>query len=434
MIRIFIICCHTASLSGVVVGTTFGWNSPVAWLTMRQNELSDPHTIVVYMAGCFLLGTVLGGMLQGRLTSFIGYRWSAFVYDSVVLVGWLILTQVHCLSGGPREDDSCYPVIGSSWVVLTGRLVHGFGTGGLGLLTPTYICHITDFVIRGRVQMFHQAFVCFGILFAYDFGHVINYQMLIGLCIIWPFLHMFIAITYLPESPYHLFRRHSKSSTKVKKVLRQIKGKDYDVDSDYIEVQEYMEMVCDTNQCCARSFFIGLGLVVFQQTCGVNPLLFHIEEIFGELCYISTYPVKLFIICIYAIQVLQCMIAVELVEFLGRKFMLIVSALGMSLSLLALVLVNMYSPSYFDREEKINLSLGLIFLYICSYSVGWGPVVILVYTEIIHCDALQTNEINKTIWPWLFIASCVGSIAFVYCSVPETRALELNRIRILNNF
>lgn len=86
-------------------------------------------------------------------------------------------------------------------------------------------------------------------------------------------------------------------------------------------------------------------------------------------------------------QVLLCLIAVELIEYLGRKFMLMASAVGMSLCLSALMAFNViFSTCIVDPDQKTNITMVLIFLYACSYSVGWGPVVMLVYTEVVHCD------------------------------------------------
>jgi len=125
-----------AGLSGVVIGTAFAWNSAAARLTRKfgnsdSGETSESGWYVDAVA-CYFLGTTVGGLILGPVTRKIGYRWSAVGCDAAVLVGWLLLSQVNLV-----------PV----WVV---RLAHGIGTGGLGLLIPTYMAHITDFRIRGE--------------------------------------------------------------------------------------------------------------------------------------------------------------------------------------------------------------------------------------------------------------------------------------------
>lgn len=82
------------------------------------------------------------------------------------------------------------------------------------------------------------------------------------------------------------------------------------------------------------------------------------------------------------------MISVELVEFLGRKFMLIASSVGMGLCLSTLMLHDILSPKGCAVESEWHkyVPVLLIVLYLSSYSIGWGPVVMLVYTEIIYFD------------------------------------------------
>lgn len=88
----------------------------------------------------------------------------------------------------------------------------------------------------GRMQMFHQVFIIFGVLFSYTFGSIITYSMIIGVCIMWPIFHMFATLFFMSESPYYLYKLHyHKNEIKIK--LRRIKGQNYDVHSDYNDIQ-----------------------------------------------------------------------------------------------------------------------------------------------------------------------------------------------------
>lgn len=127
-----------AGLGGVVIGTAFAWNSAAARLTRTfgndyaANRESDDSGWYVDAVACYFLGTTVGGLILGPVTRYIGYRWSVVGCDVVVFIGWLWLSQVN-------------------WApVWASRLAHGVGTGGLELLIPTYIAHITDFRIRGE--------------------------------------------------------------------------------------------------------------------------------------------------------------------------------------------------------------------------------------------------------------------------------------------
>lgn len=123
----------TAGLYGVVIGTAVGWNSPVTQLMIKDNAAADDESDRVpwKVAGCYCLGTTVGGLVQCLFNKKLSYRMSAIVYDLAVLFGWTALFFELNLVG-------------------TGRFVQGIGTGGLGLLIPTYLSHIADFDIRGE--------------------------------------------------------------------------------------------------------------------------------------------------------------------------------------------------------------------------------------------------------------------------------------------
>jgi hypothetical protein len=183
-----------------------------------------------------------------------------------------------------------------------------------------------------------------------------------------------------------------------------------------------------------RIVVTGIGLIMFQQLCGANMMIFRAEEVFDGLNPVDDAPVRAPIYAIvlsatqvsmafsrpmpsppeYGIytryrntwlivstraQVLLCSISVELVEILGRKFMLITSGVGMSLCLLALIVhYALHTKDCFEFSEPDwhkYIPVILVALYTCSYSIGWGSVVILVYTEIIYFDvSMFTVRIN----------------------------------------
>lgn len=81
-----------------------------------------------------------------------------------------------------------------------------------------------------------------------------------------------------------------------------------------------------------------------------------------------------------------CIISIELVEYLGRKFLLVVSALGMGVCLTMLMFRSAIITKLCSAEftTEWHLTSTLVFCFVSSYSIGWGTVVKLVYTEIVH--------------------------------------------------
>lgn len=69
-----------------------------------------------------------------------------------------------------------------------------------------------------------------------------------------------------------------------------------------------MQITSHKNWVSCRCLIVGIGLVAFQQTCGVNPFIFHMDEVINEFRYIfmsESYDAKLIIIGICSVQVSQ---------------------------------------------------------------------------------------------------------------------------------
>lgn len=103
-------------------------------MMLNQEVADDP--VSWRTVGCYCLGSALGGLLEVPLTGRFGCKWSTVAYNAVATIGWLILAPIYAASY-------------RSQILPIGRLVLGFGAGGLGLLTPKYISQITDPDIRG---------------------------------------------------------------------------------------------------------------------------------------------------------------------------------------------------------------------------------------------------------------------------------------------
>jgi hypothetical protein len=90
-------------------------------------------------------------------------------------------------------------------------------------------------VIAGRAHMFHQVYVCFGVLCSYVLGAVFSYSKLVLACMVLPMLHLIVAL-FLPESPCYMYMRKS-SPTEVKATMRRIKGDEFDTDAGYLALR-----------------------------------------------------------------------------------------------------------------------------------------------------------------------------------------------------
>jgi len=99
----------------------------------------------------------------------------------------------------------------------------------------------------------------------------------------------------------------------------------------------------------------------------------------------------------------------------------------MGFCLFILVSHYIFSTKDCDIETDWNLSIILIFLYACSYSIGWGPVVMLVYTEIIHFD-VSIEYVSEIKFPTYssFLNDFVVTIEMYYVYIRTRTRLNIN--------
>lgn len=126
-------CPNTVGLSGMVIGTTAGWNSA----SNRLMADGQPNEDQWQSMGVYCLGAAFGGLTHGHLARFFGYRLTVGLCDLFASIGWLMFAFIDSLEFERQER------------LAIGRFVQGLAAGGLGILMPTYITHIANVELRG---------------------------------------------------------------------------------------------------------------------------------------------------------------------------------------------------------------------------------------------------------------------------------------------
>lgn len=156
----------------------------------------------------------------------------------------------------------------------------------------------------------------------------------------------------------------------------------------------------------AKPLIISLGLMVFQQFCGVNAVLFNAAHIFAMAGFKNG---KVVSIAVGLVQFVGTGLACVIMDKAGRRILLLTTAIGMCVSLVALgVSFEIYIPpegegsasetvsllgsiSHSIPAKKISwLSILCIVLFNLMFALAWGPVPWLVMSEIFPLRALHT--------------------------------------------
>lgn len=103
------------------------------------------------IVGLLSIGTLIGAVIAGPIADAIGRKKSIITWCTVFIVG--VIVQI---------------ATSHSWIqIAVGRLVAGFGVGGLSVLTPMYQSETAPRQVRGAMISAYQLFITFGIFLAY---------------------------------------------------------------------------------------------------------------------------------------------------------------------------------------------------------------------------------------------------------------------------
>ncbi len=324
-----------------------------------------------------------------------------------------------------------------------------------------YISEIASAKLRGLFGNCNQLFITIGVfiadLFGVSFnGYIVPYWMVaLGVALLIFVFEVLMLFTY--ETPRWLFSKGDEfQGIHVLKILRgpnanitkEIDRTRHALRKTYSLREQFIEF---KNRSVYFPFIIALFLMFFQQFSGINAAVFFAAPILESMGFKSETANLIALGAVGATQIIATLIAVILVDFLGRRVLLLASGLGMAVSSL------MFSGFFFalNREHDPIGALGIVgmVIFIASFSLAWGPLPWSMMSELLPNRVRSLAGSIATLVNWTF-ASIVtvafqdyktaitpefawlsfavvmfGSIIFVLLFVPETKGRSLEEIQ-----
>ena len=216
------------------------------------------------------------------------------------------------------------------------RFIGGLGVGGSSVLGPMYIAEIAPAKLRGRLVGFFQFNVVFGILVAYFSNYVISLQHFgasewrweLGVTAI-PAALFFVMLFTIPRSPRWLVKKGRVAEART--VLQTTGDENYEHDLQEIVASIGIEQSQATEQLFTRKYafpiFLAVSIGMFNQLSGINAILYYLNDIFSHAGF-SKVSGNLQAVAIGATNLLFTMIAMSVIDRLGRKTLLLVGSVG----------------------------------------------------------------------------------------------------------
>jgi sugar porter (SP) family MFS transporter len=311
--------------------------------------------------------------------------------------------------------------------------------------------------IRGKLVSMNQVAITSGIVLAYLVGYALAesqaWRWMFALAAI-PAAAFGIGLFFIPDSPRWLAARGHVDQAHT--VLKRIRGPEQ-VEGELSDIQKsvarqkgnWSELL---SPLLRSAMIVGVGLAIAQQITGINTVIYYAPTIFKFAGMTSASAAILASVGVGVVNVVLTLVAMQLIDRVGRRPLLLVSLAGMALSLFVLGLAFSLS--------QLTGSLGWIavsslMVYVGSFAVGLGPVFWLMLAEIyplrIRGRAMSigtvvnwtanlivalsfltlTQVLGKGPTFWLYGVVTIGAWFFVFYLVPETKGKSLEEIEAL---
>ncbi|BFZ01827.1 hypothetical protein BsWGS_04866 [Bradybaena similaris] len=416
-------------------GIAIGYSSPSIPSMIKRGILKPGESD--WFASLLTVGALLGGPVGGWLIEKVGRKLSLTFLSIPFAAGFFIIASAtagfHC----------CF-----------GRFLTGIGSGMVTVCVPVYIAEVATSSMRGVLGSCVQLFVTIGIAAAYILGSLFEWRWLANLCIV-PCVLGGALTFFIPETPRYLLKKNRKTDALF--ALKTLRDPHTNVNEECREIEEKSEageLTSLSEILKKRELFhpvlLILVVLIFQQLSGINAVMFFtvsiLEAAVGEFAYIAT-------VIVGVVQVLGTLMAVFLMDRAGRRKLLNVAGVILSVTLVSFGLYyKLVATGFFGTFLKTWFPVMCLTVYILGFSIGWGPVPMLLMSELIptRCKGIAGSAAAIASWGsaflvtsqfsalqnalgssgvfYLFSACCAVSVWFVSKYIPETKGRSLEDI------
>lgn len=385
-----------------------------------------------------LVGAIIGAFGSGVLTDRYGRK--------MILLFVALFFAVSCAATA---------VATSSLFFIMARLMGGLAVGATSVLSPMYVAEVAPAKNRGTLVAIYQLTIVLGILISYTINYSLhelenNWRWMFATGVI-PSVLFFIGLFFIPESPRWLYKAGRKSEALV--VLTRIGGSEM----AKLEIAEIAESYkSHTTSATIAELFrpssrkvvaIGFVLAVFVQISGINTVIDYAPKILLS-AGVEIKNALLQTSLIGLINGLFTLIAIFIIDKVGRRMLYLVGSIGMTITLLMLAL------SFYLGLSGIFI-LICILLFIAFFASCIGPAFWTLVSEMfpnrIRGKAIAFVSFTQWFFNFLvillfphFLASIGGAATFLFLAVmsfvqwlfcylylPETKGKSLEEIEQL---
>ena len=446
------------SIAAAVGGFLFGFDSSVinGAVDSIESDFALNDVITGFVVAIALLGCAFGAILAGTLSDRFGRL-------KVMLIGAVMFLTSAFGSG----------LAFGVWDLTFWRLIGGIGIGIASVVAPAYIAEVAPRQIRGTLGSLQQLAITLGIFAALlsdallaNIAGGANEPMWFGLDA-WRWMLLVEAIPALvygilaltmPESPRYLIARGRMDEAK-EIFSRLMPPEDLEITVNELEKKIQADRKNAGVSLRGPVFglqgivWIGIILSVFQQFVGINVIFYYSNVLWQAVGFDESSSFTITVITSVT-NIATTLIAIALIDKVGRKPLLLVGSTGMAVTLGTMAVIFGTAPLV-DGQPQLGDVAGPVALiaanlFVVSFGMSWGPVVWVLLGEMfpnrIRAAALGLAAAGQWTANWLitvtfpglrdvlgfaygFYALCaVLSLLFVWRWVEETKGKTLEEM------
>ena len=372
-------------------GFLFGYDSACINGTVDalQKAFGSTSATTGFNVASMLLGCAAGAFLAGGIADKFGRR-SALFFSA-------ILFAIGAWGAGASTTSGMFVI---------SRLIGGFAVGAASVIAPAYISEVSPSAYRGRLASLQQLGIVTGIflallinyLIARAAGKAIGVESdasapLMGYAawkwMFWaqliPIAAFFLGLFIIPESPRYLVS--AGKSEKAQEILAKTSHPN-DAPAKVAEIKatlaaDHRPSLKDLFDSATGSVhpvvWVGIIIAALQQFVGINVIFYYGAVLWHAAGFSEADSLKINVIG-GTINVVSTLIAIALVDSLGRKPLLILGSIGMTVTLG--IMAYIFGTAHVAADGSLQLSgiMGMTALisanaYIVAFGISWGPVV-----------------------------------------------------------
>lgn len=452
--------------------------------TNHNNEGQQANMkFVILVSMVAALGGLLFGFDTAVVSGAIGFMKDHFGLNEVQ-VGWAVSSLIiGCIAGAASSGvlgdkfgrkkvlimaaiffiagsfGSAIPTTFSGYIMA--RIIGGIGIGITSTLCPLYNAEIAPAKYRGRLVALNQFATVTGIFLTYfvnlgiaGYGDnawdiAMGWRWMFGFGVV-PGVLFLVLLFFVPESPRWLIKQGKAAESLP--ILLKIHGEELAKQ----EVLDIKKSFAQENGSIRQLFsptlrialIVGVGLAILQQVTGINAVMYYAPEIFKETGA-GTNAALVQTILVGLINFLFTILAIWLIDKVGRKVLLLVGSAAMTVSLAVI------GAAFQTGHTSGPLVLIFILVYVASFAVSLGPVVWVIMSEIFpnRIRGKATAIASMVLWAadyivsqtfppmlasagpaitfWIFGVMSLVTFVFTWRIVPETKGKSLEEIESL---